>query len=93
MTALWGEDIWLGVKKHQRIEKVTGSQDDGFERGSEDIWLGVKSTKELKKGQIEPRKTGLVWSFGTALLKTLIEWLSALEAGFYGVPEVDFCFA
>jgi hypothetical protein len=26
-------------------------------------------------------------------MKTLIEWLSALEAGFYRVPVVNFCFA
>jgi hypothetical protein len=29
MTALRGaEDIWLGVQKHEGIEKVTGSRDD-----------------------------------------------------------------
>jgi hypothetical protein len=36
----------------------------------------------------------LVRSFGAALLmKTIIEWLSALEASFHGVPIVNLCFA
>jgi hypothetical protein len=29
MTALWGaENVWLGVQKHGKIEKVTGSPND-----------------------------------------------------------------
>jgi len=35
----------------------------------------------------------LVGSFGAAFLEAFVEGLSALEAGFYGVPVVDFCFA
>jgi hypothetical protein len=27
------ENIWLGVQKHRKIEKVTGSQDDDFVGG------------------------------------------------------------
>jgi hypothetical protein len=46
MTALRGlEDIWLGVKKHERIEKVTGSQDDKGEGSASMVnWLVVGRT-------------------------------------------------
>jgi hypothetical protein len=45
---------------------------------------------------VYPVRCGLWWdlvgSFGACFLEALVEGLAALEAGFYGVPVVDFCF-
>jgi hypothetical protein len=39
------------MQEHEKIEKVTGSQDDGFVEGFEYNWLICRNTKRSKKSQ------------------------------------------
>ncbi len=49
MTALWGvKSIRLATQKHEKTEKVTGSQDDGFV-GVKSIRLATQKTRKDRK--------------------------------------------
>ena len=49
MTVVEGvENIWLGVQKHGKIEKVTGSRDDGKGRAAVNIPINKKRKNEKK---------------------------------------------
>jgi hypothetical protein len=37
------------VQKREKIEKVTGSQDDAFWEGTENIWSGAKNREKIEK--------------------------------------------
>jgi len=43
------ENIWLGVQKHRKIEKVTGSQDDGLMGVLKNILVGFTKNKRNQK--------------------------------------------
>src|ERR1700736_179282 len=53
MTALLGglKYSWLKCRKHEKIEKITRSQDDGFAGGSKHSWLGRLKHQRSKKSQ------------------------------------------
>ena len=36
-------------RKHEKIEKVTGSQDDGFVEGLEYNWFNMQKTRKIEK--------------------------------------------
>ena len=77
MTVLWGglKNIRLGGQKTRKIEKVTGSQDDGFVRGSRNIRFVVRKHGRSKKSQALPmtRSDGLVRNNPTQA-KRRLEW-------------------
>jgi hypothetical protein len=51
MTALWEglKYIWLVCRKHEKIEKVTGSQGDGLVGVSKNIPVGCAKNKKNQK--------------------------------------------
>jgi hypothetical protein len=51
MTRLWRglKNFGSGAKKHEKIQKVTSSQDDGFVGVLKNLLVGFVKTTEIKK--------------------------------------------